>query len=72
MEPLEPATSVLLSDRQCYSYDSIIGLYNSAALSRQGFRSPLTRQPFTRHDIDIVLTLKQRMNGGNRTKKRRR
>ena len=72
MEPLEPATSVLLSDGQCYSYDGIIGLYNSAATSRQGFRSPLTRKPFTRDDINIVLTLKQRMNGGKRRTRRRR
>jgi hypothetical protein len=71
MEPLVPATSVLLSDGQCYSHEGIVGLYNSAATSRQGFRSPLTRKPFTRHDIDMVLTLKQRMNGGKRRTRRR-
>jgi hypothetical protein len=71
MEPLVPATSVLLSDGQCYSHEGIVGLYNSAATSRQAFKSPLTRKPFTRHDIDMVLTLKQRMNGGKRTRRRR-
>jgi hypothetical protein len=69
-EDYDPERTVMLSDGRCYSYAFVVQLYNDAVRRRRPFISPFTRQPFSPPDVNIVLTIKQRLQmGGAQTRK---
>jgi hypothetical protein len=70
----DPERTVFLSDGQCYDYDTLIQMYDTAASNpKKGhivFVSPFNRQEFNKNDIDVVFTLKKLMRGTKRGTKK--
>jgi hypothetical protein len=73
MEPLESDKTVKLSDGKCYSFDDIALLYR---MNHRDFKSPFSRQKFTKDDINIARTLIEKgygkTEGGRKSKKARK
>ena len=70
----DPERTVFLSDGQCYDYDTLIQMYDTAASNpKKGhivFVSPFNRKEFNKNVIDVVFTLKKLMRGTKRGTKK--
>jgi hypothetical protein len=73
LEPLESDKTVKLSDGKCYSFDDIATLYR---VNYRNFKSPFSRERFTKDDINIARTLIEKgygkIEGGRKSKKARK